>query len=62
MTELEFVRSELRRRMNDLADYLANDSCTDFMHYKLITGRIQGLAIAEREILDLEARLAKVEN
>ena len=39
--------------MNELADYLAAGGCKDFLEYKHTTGKIEGLAVAERILLDL---------
>ena len=43
----EEVNRQIRRRLNELADYLANGSAVDFDHYKQIVGQIHGLAEAE---------------
>ena len=43
--------------MNHLADHLALGSAKDMEEYRKITGIIEGLAMSEREILDLEANL-----
>ena len=42
--------------MNDLADDLALGGAQDYHQYKHMTGIIAGLAMVEREILDLEKR------
>jgi hypothetical protein len=49
----EFLRKSLRQQMNDLADHIAGGGCVDFSEYKKCCGVIEGLARAEREILDL---------
>jgi len=49
----EFLRKSLRQQMNDLADHIAGGGCVDFPEYKKCCGVIEGLARAEREILDL---------
>ncbi len=54
---LEFLRSELRKYMNEYADNVATGSCQDFAEYKRLCGVIEGLALAEREILDIKDRL-----
>ncbi len=38
--------------MNDHADSIAGGGCKDFAEYKRLTGVIEGIAIAEREVLD----------
>ena len=42
--------------MNELADDLALGSARDFAEYRHLTGMISGLAMVERDILDLEQR------
>jgi hypothetical protein len=43
--------------MNEYADNVATGSCQDFAEYKRLCGVIEGLALAEREILDIKDRL-----
>lgn len=59
MTELETLRIEIRKHLNNLADDLANGAATDYAAYKYLTGMIAGLATAERELLDLMQRRAE---
>jgi len=54
MTELDVIKKKIRERLNELADVLANGAAQDFGEYKYIVGQIHGLALAERDILDLE--------
>ena len=49
----EFLRKSLRNQMNDMADHIAGGGCADFPEYKRCCGVIEGLARAERELLDL---------
>ena len=49
----EALRKSLRQQMNEMADHVAGGACTDFSDYKRCCGIIPGLAIAERELLDL---------
>ena len=46
-------RKEIRRQMHDVADVVDGGGCTDWAHYKQLTGKIEGLAVAERAFLDL---------
>lgn len=55
------VRKQIRERMNDLADSMAGGACTDFAHYKTMAGEVQGLALAERYLLDLAEAIEKQE-
>lgn len=61
MTELELVRIKIREHMNNMADDIAGGACQDFPEYQHHTGIIKGLALAEREILDLAEKLSKQE-
>jgi hypothetical protein len=56
---LIIVRQKLRERMNQLADDVATGSCETFEDYKSLCGQIQGLAYAEREILDLAEQMER---
>lgn len=56
---LEFVRKKIRGIMNDHADHIATGAATDWADYRYHVGIIEGLAKAERELLDLEERLSK---
>jgi hypothetical protein len=58
---LEHLRSKMREMMNERADYISTGSCTDWSDYKHLTGVIEGLALAEREILDIADRLKRAE-
>lgn len=49
----EQIRKRLREHLNNSADDLATGGATDYADYRFRVGVIQGLAIAEREILDL---------
>jgi hypothetical protein len=42
--------------MNDYADTVAGGSAQDFSEYKKLCGVIEGLALAERELLDIRDR------
>ena len=56
----EFVRvlrEKIRDDLNNYADDLANGSCQSFEEYRKLCGVIQGLAIAERYILDLAKKV-----
>ena len=47
------LRDKLRKDMNEHADDLANGICNDYASYQKLCGIIQGLALAERHLLDL---------
>jgi hypothetical protein len=45
--------------MNNYADDVATGQCSDFSSYKHLCGVIQGLAIAERHLIDLVEKAQK---
>ena len=47
-----FLVKRLRQPMNECSDHISTGSCKDFPEYKRMTGVIEGLALAEREVLD----------
>ena len=47
--------------MNDLADSISVGAAKDFCEYQNMVGTIKGLALAERELLDLVEALKKGE-
>lgn len=49
----EQIRKRLREHLNNAADDLATGGAQDYADYRFRVGVIQGLAVAEREILDL---------
>ena len=55
----DVLRQLLRNHMNDRADHLAGNGANSFPEYTHITGVIEGLAIAERELLDLKRQIEK---
>ena len=57
---IDKFKSKLRDLMNDRADNIATGSCADFDEYKHQTGVIEGLALAERELLDIIEELERL--
>ena len=51
------LREKIRTDMNNYADDLAGGSCRSFDEYQKLCGVIQGLAIAERHLLDLAEKV-----
>lgn len=47
------LREQIRKDMNNYADDAASGACRSFEEYQKLCGTIQGLAIAERYVLDL---------
>tara|TARA_R110002020_G_scaffold439927_1_gene650508 strand:- start:192 stop:380 length:189 start_codon:yes stop_codon:yes gene_type:complete len=57
---LSLLKKKIRDQMNELADYLAIGSAKDFEEYRKVCGTIEGLAWAEREVIDIEDRLKEL--
>lgn len=47
------LQKRLRDFLNEGADHLATGGAKDFGEYQRMVGRIDGIALAERELLDL---------
>ena len=47
------LREKIRTDMNNYADDLAGGACRNFEEYQNLCGTIQGLALAERYLIDL---------
>jgi|TARA_R100000773_G_C4219668_1_gene118282 hypothetical protein len=48
----EFLKKRFRDIMNEHADHISTGSVKDYAEYKKLCGVIEGLALAEREMLD----------
>lgn len=55
-------RKILRDLMNERADDLAMGGASSFDEYQKMVGVIEGLAVAEREFMDLMEKLRKAED
>jgi hypothetical protein len=53
------LREQIRTDMNNYADDLAAGGCRSFEEYQKLCGVIQGLALAERYLLDLLQKVEK---
>ena len=54
---LSLLKKKIRIQMNELADHLAIGSAKDIEEYRRVCGTIEGLAWAEREVIDIEIKL-----
>tara|TARA_R100001086_G_scaffold89525_1_gene43888 strand:+ start:287 stop:484 length:198 start_codon:yes stop_codon:yes gene_type:complete len=52
----DYLQKGLREKMNEYADHISGGACKDYSDYTKLCGVIEGLALAEREILDLKVR------
>ena len=59
---LKILRAKIRERMNDIADSLAGGSAKDFGDYRNLCGVIHGLALAERDLIDLQTSMEQDED
>tara|TARA_X000001388_G_C2223651_1_gene120248 strand:- start:1151 stop:1354 length:204 start_codon:yes stop_codon:yes gene_type:complete len=57
----EVFQKNLRVTMNEKADFLATGGAKSFEEYSKIVGVIEGLALAERDLIDLFEALRKGE-
>ena len=53
------LREQIRTDMNNYADDLAGGMCRNFEEYQKLCGVIQGLATAERYLIDLAEKVEK---
>ena len=53
------LREQIRKDLNNYADDLASGVCQSFDQYQKLCGVIQGLALAERYIIDLAEKVEK---
>lgn len=50
---LTHLQKKIRAIMNDTSDHMSADGCGSHEEYKKCCGIIEGLALAERELLDV---------
>ena len=60
--DVETLRNQLRTLMNDLTDSVALGSAQSYDAYQRMVGQIEGLAIAERELLSLARKTDEEED
>ena len=53
---LDYIKKKIREYMNEIADYLTIGGAKNFEEYQRSVGKVEALAIIEREILDLEKK------
>ena len=57
MDELEVIRQKIRGYLNDIADHMAGGGCENHEDYVRLVGKVEALALIERDILDSQQRL-----
>ena len=60
-TVFDLIQSRLRENLNSVSDSVSTGGAKDFAQYQRLVGQIEGLALAERELLDVRQRLFKDE-
>lgn len=58
MTDIDVIKKKIRHHMNEIADDLAGGAAIDYPNYRYLVGMVSGLALIEREILDLEKAMS----
>ena len=53
------LREKIRTDMNNYCDDIAGGQCRSFDEYQKLCGVIQGLALAERHLIDLAEKVEK---
>ena len=56
---LMVLKDKIRKIMNDTADHVSAGGCQNMEEYSKCCGIIEGLALAERELLDLNSLIEK---
>ena len=59
MDLIEALRKKFRDRMNDIADAVSTGTCRNYEEYQRLCGVIEGLAHAERDLLDLKETMER---
>ena len=62
MDIFDVLRKKLRDRMNDIADAVSTGACSNFEDYRRMCGVFEGLAHAERDLLDLKDQFEREED
>ncbi len=57
MREMETIRNFIRGYLNDIADHMAGGGCENHEEYVRLVGKVEALALIERDILDLQSKL-----
>lgn len=56
MNELDLIREKIRAYLNDIADHMAGGGCQNHEEYVRLVGKVEALAIIERDLLDLQKK------
>lgn len=50
------LRDKVRAYMNDIADHMAGGGCQNHEEYIRLVGKVEALALLERDLIDYEQR------
>jgi len=50
------LRDKIRAYMNDIADHMAGGGCQNHEEYIRLVGKVEALALLERDLIDYEQR------
>ena len=56
MNELDFIKHTIRNYLNDIADHMAGGGCGNHEEYVRLVGKVEALALIERDVLDLQKK------
>ena len=61
MNMLDYIKSEIRKSLNELTDDVINGSCLDYPSYRYECGKAFGLVMAEDIIKEAERKMRLAE-
>ena len=56
MNELDFIKDKIRNYINDIDDQIAGGGCGNHEEYVRLVGKVEALALIERDVLDLQKK------
>tara|TARA_R100001377_G_C3148543_1_gene95405 strand:- start:174 stop:374 length:201 start_codon:yes stop_codon:yes gene_type:complete len=56
---LKILNDKIRITMNEYADHISSGACRNMEEYSKACGIIEGLALAERDLLDLNKQIGQ---
>jgi hypothetical protein len=59
-SELDVIKEKIRVYMNDIADHMASGGCGNYEEYIRLVGKVEALALVERDMLDLQKQFEEV--
>jgi len=62
MNLMDYVKTEIRNRLNEITDDVINGSCTDYAAYRYQCGQAMGMVMAEDIIKQAERKARAAED